>query len=145
MAEREVANPLSDPYPQSSNSKRQNDPRLGTRFQGIISPVLPFLGHKISQKSDPELGANGVRIKRGALPPGYPKFAAFLDPDENFMVYRRFSSLHAQVLLYAQDEIDRLERRLRELDEIDRLEQRLDELDENSRKREESTSRESRD
>jgi hypothetical protein len=49
-------------------------------------------------------------------PKGYPQLAAFLDSDENFMLYRRFGFLQARLLLYKQDELSRLEFRLDELD-----------------------------
>ena len=126
MAEREDANSLSDQHPQSSDSKRQHDPTAGIRSQGINPPVLPFLGQKRFQKSDPELGGCDVSTRPSALR-SYPKFAAFLDSGETFMVHERFSWLHARVLL------------------CDNLERRPDELDEISRQREESTSHKSRD
>ncbi|KUJ19488.1 uncharacterized protein LY89DRAFT_642559 [Mollisia scopiformis] len=52
-------------------------------------------------------------------PEGYPRLAAFLDADENFMLYRRFGFLQARVLLYKQDELRELERELDRIDCID--------------------------
>lgn len=43
--------------------------------------------------------------------------AAFLDSDDNFMVYRRFGYVQSRVLLARQEKLRRLEARLEELDE----------------------------
>ncbi|KAL9618572.1 MAG: hypothetical protein Q9160_006756 [Pyrenula sp. 1 TL-2023] len=48
---------------------------------------------------------------------GYPRLAAFLDSDENFMIYRRFGYLQARVLLDKQNELQRLEKELEVDDE----------------------------
>jgi hypothetical protein len=47
---------------------------------------------------------------------GYPRLAAFLDSDENFMVFRRFGYLQARLLLQKQDELRLLEEELDSLD-----------------------------
>jgi hypothetical protein len=52
-------------------------------------------------------------------PKGYPRLAAFLDIDENFMLYRRFGFLQARVLLYKQDELRAFETTLDKLDKGD--------------------------
>ena len=52
-------------------------------------------------------------------PEGYPRLAALLDSDENFMLYRRFGYLQARLLLYKQDELREAERDLNESDIID--------------------------
>lgn len=52
-------------------------------------------------------------------PEGYPQLAALLNCDENFLMCRRFGFLHSRVLLYRQDELYQLERRLLALDEAD--------------------------
>jgi len=52
-------------------------------------------------------------------PTGYPRLAAFLDSDENFMLYRRFGYLQSRILLYKQDELRGLERQLDNLDKLD--------------------------
>ncbi|TVY43735.1 hypothetical protein LOCC1_G005188 [Lachnellula occidentalis] len=54
-------------------------------------------------------------------PKGYPRLAAFLDIDENFMLYRRFGFLQARILLYKQDELRRLEHTLDRLDKVDEV------------------------
>jgi hypothetical protein len=48
---------------------------------------------------------------------GYPRLAAFVDSDPNFMIYRRFGYLRTRLLLYHQDVLRERERDLDELDE----------------------------
>ena len=50
---------------------------------------------------------------------GYPKLAAFLDSDPNFMIYCRFGYLQTRLLLYHRDILRELEL---EMDCIDRRE-----------------------
>jgi hypothetical protein len=45
--------------------------------------------------------------------------AAFLDSDENFMIYRRFGFLHARVLLRKQDKLREMEEALDTMDTRD--------------------------
>jgi len=52
-------------------------------------------------------------------PEGYPRLAAFLDSDENFMLYRRFGFLQARLLLNKQDELRDLEKKLDRMDLAD--------------------------
>ena len=52
-------------------------------------------------------------------PRGYPELAAFLDSDDNFMIYRRFGFLHARILLNKQDELRVIGKTLDTMDEID--------------------------
>jgi hypothetical protein len=54
-----------------------------------------------------------------AAPQGYPSLAAFLDSDENFMVFRRFGHLHTRLLLQKQDELRIMERDLETIDNKD--------------------------
>lgn len=56
-------------------------------------------------------------------PEGYPRLAALLDSDENFMLYRRFGFLQARILLNKQDELRELEK---DLDRMDKVDQRKD-------------------
>lgn len=58
-------------------------------------------------------------------PKGYPRLAAYINSDENFMMCRRFGFLHTRVLLYRQDEIRELEDQLIRLDEEDKDENPL--------------------
>ena len=50
---------------------------------------------------------------------GYPTFAEFIAKDKDAAIYRRFENLRARNLLYLQDELHELERKLEELDEKD--------------------------
>ncbi|KAF2653324.1 hypothetical protein K491DRAFT_603067, partial [Lophiostoma macrostomum CBS 122681] len=45
-------------------------------------------------------------------PIGYPRLAAFLNSDENFLICRKYGWLHSRVLLYRQDELRELEQEL---------------------------------
>ncbi|KAI9766006.1 MAG: hypothetical protein M1840_007013 [Geoglossum simile] len=54
-------------------------------------------------------------------PLGYPRLAAFIDSDPNFMICRCFGTLHTRLLLYRQDELATLETRLARLDSEDSL------------------------
>jgi hypothetical protein len=47
---------------------------------------------------------------------GYPRLAAFMNNDSNFVVFRAFGRLHARILLHKQDEIIELEQTLMQLD-----------------------------
>ena len=51
-----------------------------------------------------------------SCPKGYPRLAAFLDSDENFMIYRRFGYVQGRLLLEKQDELRKLEQRLEKYD-----------------------------
>lgn len=50
---------------------------------------------------------------------GYPRFAAFINCDRDFVAFRGFGRLHARVLLLKQDEIIELEQKLQNLDDIE--------------------------
>ena len=52
-------------------------------------------------------------------PEGFPLVATYLDSDDSFMIYRRFGTLHARLLLNKQDELRELEDDLRDMDEQD--------------------------
>ncbi|KAF1353285.1 hypothetical protein BDV97DRAFT_111825 [Delphinella strobiligena] len=47
---------------------------------------------------------------------GYPRLAAFVNSDKDFVVFRGFGELQARILLYKQDEIVLLEERLHSVD-----------------------------
>lgn len=52
-------------------------------------------------------------------PKGYPRLAAFVNSDENFLIARKYGYLRSRVLLYRQDELSVLERDLVALDADD--------------------------
>ncbi|KAK6358143.1 hypothetical protein TWF730_007497 [Orbilia blumenaviensis] len=58
------------------------------------------------------------------VPTGYSKLAAFIDLEEDLAVFRRFSRLHAQLLLYRQADLEEIEEDLIELDMIEAEEAR---------------------
>jgi hypothetical protein len=49
---------------------------------------------------------------------GYRGFSAFLASDNDFLIFRRFGSVNARLLLYLQDEIAVLEKDLEELEDL---------------------------
>ncbi|KAF2107044.1 hypothetical protein BDV96DRAFT_506785, partial [Lophiotrema nucula] len=49
-------------------------------------------------------------------PEGYPRLAALLNADENFLICRKYGFLHNRVLLYRQDELRELEQELLSMD-----------------------------
>ena len=53
------------------------------------------------------------------FPKGFPKVSCFIDSDDAFMVYRRFGTVFARLLLSKQDEIRRLEAKLQGMDKTD--------------------------
>ncbi|MCJ1378890.1 hypothetical protein MMC17_001989 [Xylographa soralifera] len=59
------------------------------------------------------------------FPTGYPKLAAWIDSDPNYAEYRQYKYLRNRCLLYLQDKLAVLERRLSRLDEDDALEDSL--------------------
>ncbi|USP80435.1 uncharacterized protein yc1106_07709 [Curvularia clavata] len=50
---------------------------------------------------------------------GYPRLAAFINSDLDFVVFRRFGHLHVRYLLFLQDEIAEMEQKLHTLDMIE--------------------------
>ena len=72
-----------------------------------------------------EISSNPVLVDDH--PRGYPKLAAFMSSDDNFLVCRKYSFLRSRVLLYRQDELSKLEDTLVALDQEDA------EMDEESR------------
>ncbi|KAJ6263080.1 hypothetical protein Dda_1639 [Drechslerella dactyloides] len=53
------------------------------------------------------------------VPLGYSKLAAFIDLEDDLAIFRRFSRLHAQLLLYRQADIEEIEEEMKELDAIE--------------------------
>ena len=52
-------------------------------------------------------------------PQGYPRIAAYINSDDDTVLFRRFGNLHARSLLYKQVELTDLERELEKLDKKD--------------------------
>jgi hypothetical protein len=57
---------------------------------------------------------------------GYRGFSAFIASDNDFLIFRRFGSLNARLLLYLQDQIAVLEEKLGKLEEQHMLEEAKD-------------------
>lgn len=77
----------------------------------------------IGNRSCVDVRVNFVRqeVETDALsvhhcPDGYPILGAFLDSDDNFMVYRRFGYLQSRLLLEKQEHLRQLEEELDNLD-----------------------------
>jgi hypothetical protein len=80
------------------------------------SPTFPLPESLRPAKYDPTLPS----IDRIDFHPnGYPRLAAYINSDDNFMMCRRFGFLHTRVLLYRQDELRELEDQLVRLDAED--------------------------
>ena len=56
------------------------------------------------------------------FPNGFPRLSCFLDSDDAFMVYRRFGTIYARLLLAKQDEMSRMEDLLQGMDKTDEAE-----------------------
>jgi hypothetical protein len=57
-------------------------------------------------------------LQVNTTPKGYPKLAAFLDSDENFMTYRRFGYLQSRLLVEKQNDLQVLEDTLDRMDQL---------------------------
>jgi hypothetical protein len=79
--------------------------------------VIVRQSKRTSTSAIPDIADNTLNTVH-KTPAGYPKLGAFLDSDENFMVYRRFGYLQARLLLEKQDELQKLERQLDREDKI---------------------------
>ena len=84
--------------------------------------IIKSIKHCKSKRKQFALCANSNLIVE-SYPLGFPKAAAFLNSDDQFMVYRRFGVLFSRLLLRKQDELLELEERLHDMDEIDNRKQ----------------------
>ncbi|KAH7330214.1 hypothetical protein BKA65DRAFT_565359 [Rhexocercosporidium sp. MPI-PUGE-AT-0058] len=90
---------------------------------GNASSIARVPLHSFHKKHPPQKphqaspSANPDGLERCEL--GYPYLAAFMDSDENFMIYRRFGFLHARLLLQKQDELRLMEEQLDLMDRRD--------------------------
>ena len=53
------------------------------------------------------------------FPHGYPQLAAYTNSEDNRHICRRFGYIRSRLLLYVQDEVQQLEKRLADLDSSD--------------------------
>jgi hypothetical protein len=72
-----------------------------------------------SHENPPFFNFSDQASKVENCPEGYPRLAAMLDCDENFMIYRRFGFLQTRLLLNKQDELRELENDLDCVDKFD--------------------------
>ncbi|KAF2236189.1 hypothetical protein EV356DRAFT_498626 [Viridothelium virens] len=105
---------------------RENEPRNAWNPISSLWAALRLTSKRLSKRSaasdskKPSAAPNSVLVRQlESCPRGYPNFAAFLDSDESFMVYRRFGYLQSRLLLEKQDELRKLETTLDEWDERD--------------------------
>ncbi|PVI02227.1 hypothetical protein DM02DRAFT_310545 [Periconia macrospinosa] len=91
-------------------------------YLGLASPVsdnLDDIAEEDLEDSDCGETAEGEKPDYQTIdahPHGYPRMAAFMNSDENFLICRQYGVLHNRVLLYRQDELRELEAELLSLD-----------------------------
>ncbi|KAF4638059.1 hypothetical protein G7Y89_g19 [Cudoniella acicularis] len=81
--------------------------------------LLPLRRLRSSRSKVQDLESQKITPRIKDCPAGYPRVAALLDSDENFMLYRRFGFLQARVLLHKQDQLRHLELKLDQVDKED--------------------------
>ncbi|KAL0263432.1 hypothetical protein SLS55_002412 [Diplodia seriata] len=93
-----------------SFQRRDTDTSIFSRFARAMTGLS-------TKSEDEEVGNSPDDIDYH--PAGYPKLAAFINSDENFLMCRRYGLLHTRVMLYRQDELRELEAELLGLDAED--------------------------
>lgn len=94
-----------------------------TRRPSVIN-VLRKFSSTFSDQIPPHWKPNHINEKRDTrsledYPKGFPRFAAWMNCDENFLMTRRYGWLHNRVMLYRQSELRQLEIKLQLCDEGD--------------------------
>ncbi|KAF2246453.1 hypothetical protein BU26DRAFT_566831 [Trematosphaeria pertusa] len=112
LEESEPAARTAEDEPRSSNPASISP----TPNRTVIAPPEVELFKKRRRSSRPAWAPEVIRTLKDS-PEGYPRLAAFLDSDENFMVFRRFGYFQNRLLLEKQGELMTLETRIDELDE----------------------------
>ncbi|KAF2685664.1 hypothetical protein K458DRAFT_416885 [Lentithecium fluviatile CBS 122367] len=92
-----------------------------SHYLGLSSPVsanLDDIEEDLAESEDGETAdVNALDYQRiDDHPNGYPRLAALLNSDENFLICRKYGLLHNRVLLYRQDELRELELELLSMD-----------------------------
>lgn len=95
--------------------------RSFSHYLGFPSPVsanLDDIEEELAESDDGETAdVNASDFQRiDDHPNGYPRLAALLNSDENFLICRKYGFLHNRVLLYRQDELRELEQKLLSMD-----------------------------
>ncbi|KAF3916331.1 hypothetical protein ABW21_db0204680 [Orbilia brochopaga] len=106
------AGPISDSGGENHHPARTN----GTN-NGVIS-VAPRAS-RLSMRHNTAATRRKRPVPVKDVPAGYSKLAAFIDLEDDLAIFRRFSRLHAQLLLYRQADIEEIEEELQELDMIE--------------------------
>ncbi|KAI4146421.1 MAG: hypothetical protein LQ340_005936 [Diploschistes diacapsis] len=92
------------------------------RSEHDVMRDVPPLKEQTCESKSPECGCMKSHLTKGAvddLPWGYPRLAGFVNIDTNTHLYRRFGYLRNRTLLYVQDELVHLERKLEAMDAAD--------------------------
>lgn len=92
-----------------------------SHYLGFLSPVSANLDDIVEDLAESDDGetADGNASDYQRIddhPNGYPRLAALLNSDEDFLICRKYGVLHNRVLLYRQDELRELEQRLWSMD-----------------------------
>ncbi|ORY17224.1 hypothetical protein BCR34DRAFT_555651 [Clohesyomyces aquaticus] len=88
------------------------------RFLGLSLPVPANLDDIEDDLAESEDGGPLDCQSIDDHPNGYPRLAALLNSDEDFLICRQYGFLHNRVLLYRQDELRELEQKLLVMDNI---------------------------
>ncbi|PPJ50711.1 hypothetical protein CBER1_07695 [Cercospora berteroae] len=107
----------------SQNSVDLESQSATTRRPSVIN-VLRKFSSTFSDQIPPHWKPNHINEKRDTrsledYPKGFPRFAAWMNCDENFLMTRRYGWLHNRVMLYRQSELRQLEIKLQLCDEGD--------------------------
>ncbi|KAI9679698.1 MAG: hypothetical protein M1822_007304 [Bathelium mastoideum] len=109
----------STPSSESRPKDKPDTPRVN-RITALPRWIFGKLKKKRTGEEDQKLPMPEVFIRKlQDCPIGYPRLAAFLDSDENFMIYRRFGYAGSRLLLHKQAELQKLEAAMIEMDEDD--------------------------
>ncbi|KAK5325785.1 hypothetical protein LTR93_004005 [Exophiala xenobiotica] len=117
---------ISDVEKGSSNSSQKESPKSG--FFSL------FLTRECSKKpnsspgeaeSKEEADEHGEQWRKTEVlkvkenPPGWPRSAAVIESDANFLIFRKFGFLRTRLVVWHQDRLRELEERLKDLDDMD--------------------------
>lgn len=102
--------PTIDLEAQDTRDRRLSVFESMRRFSSSLSDRIPEhwkAGH---------LNEHRKHIPLNEYPDGFPRFAAFMNCDDNFLMTRRYGWLHNRVMLFRQSKLQQLETDLIELD-----------------------------
>ena len=94
--------------------------QLASPHQRLHSAIVCLRSYApVSAPESPQCGVCSLIWLVSEYESGYSRLAAFEDCDPSFLIYRKFEWLHNRVLLYHQDELQKLEQELKQLDKWD--------------------------